>query len=474
MTLSAQGFVRARLSEIKADYDQRFKDALGAVNTNADSVTGQIIGIFSAALDDVNETLQNVYDSMYPNTAEGAALDGAVSFVGLERIGAAPTVVTAMAYGTESTLIPTGSLARTLANAQFITTADTLISRANAGDVDIIVNTVANSTVYQIIAGGVSVSYTSDSNATESEILNGLKNLFSSDYSAVVSGSKLTLRKSDLASSFTLTLSSNLTIDKLGSPVSFTSVDLGAIDCSANTLTRIDTSLSGWTGLNNLVDGATGRDVETDTALRVRHRTSVRVAGAATLQAIKARILNDVASVTACQIFENRTHIVDGFGLPAHSFECIVSGGTNSAVAEKIYEVKPAGIETYGAISQTILDENGDGQLIRFSRPVTKYAWIKITVTSLNAEQILTTNAANVIKDAVVALGNAGEIGADIMLQKFYAAIFGSVQGVATATIEGAITTLSGDTPSYLSNYVGVGRTDLPVFDVSRVTVLGI
>jgi len=45
MSLTEQGFDRPRLNEIKADYDQRFTDALGPINTSPDAVAGQIIGI---------------------------------------------------------------------------------------------------------------------------------------------------------------------------------------------------------------------------------------------------------------------------------------------------------------------------------------------------------------------------------------------------------------------------------------------
>lgn len=94
MALSSTGFSRARLADIKADYDARFTEALGPVNTEPDAVVGQLIGIFAAALDDVNEALQDTYDAMYPYSAEGTSLDGAVSFVGLERLAASATTVT--------------------------------------------------------------------------------------------------------------------------------------------------------------------------------------------------------------------------------------------------------------------------------------------------------------------------------------------------------------------------------------------
>ena len=43
MSLTEAGFERPRLLEIKSEYDALFASVLGPVNTNADSVVGQII-----------------------------------------------------------------------------------------------------------------------------------------------------------------------------------------------------------------------------------------------------------------------------------------------------------------------------------------------------------------------------------------------------------------------------------------------
>ena len=356
MTVTAEGFERPRLPEIKADYDQRFTDALGPVNTAPDAVVGQIIGIFSEALDNAYEALQDTYDSMYPPTAEGTSLDGAVSLVGLTRLGATPTVVIGVTYGAESTLIPAGAIARSIDNRQYATTADAVISRAAAVDVEITVDTVTNSATYQVIAGGVSVVYTSDASATGEEIATGLAALFDPlVFTATASGSAVSLRSLDGVTDFALTVDSKLSITRLGTPVVFTGVELGAYALPANSLTSIDSSVLGWDEINNLVAGDIGRFVETDEALRVRHAESVRATGSATVKAIRARLVAEVDAIEYAAIYENRSGEPDAFGLPSHSFEAVVAGGTNQAVANKLFEIKPAGIETYGAISVQVV-----------------------------------------------------------------------------------------------------------------------
>ncbi len=219
MSLTATGFTRQRLAEIKADYDQRFIDALGPVNTAPDSVTGQMIGIFSAALDDAYEMMQDLYDAMYPSTAEGVSLDGAVSFVGLQRLKATATKATVMLYGSDSTLVPGGAVIRSLDNRQFATTSDTVISRSNAGDATIAIDTVTVGGVYQVIAAGVSHTYTAVSGDEASDIVDGLVAEFdAATFLAVNSDGKLRLRAADQESSFPLSFSASMSLDTLGCP----------------------------------------------------------------------------------------------------------------------------------------------------------------------------------------------------------------------------------------------------------------
>ena len=475
MSLTQTGFERPRLLEIKSEYDALFASVLGPVNTNADSVTGQIIGIFSAALDDAYEVLQHTYDSMYPYSAEGTSLDGAVSFVGLERLAAAPTTVIAMCYGAESTLIPAGAIARSADNRQYASDADVVISRSAAGDVVITPTTVTSLATYQVIAGGVSVVYTSDANATASEICAGLAALFdANNFTAAASDGTLRLRGADGYSAFTLTVDSKMSITTLGTPVSFTAAELGAYALPIGALNTIDTTVYGWDLVGNLVDGAIGRFTESDEELRVRHAESVRATGAATVKAIRARMLAEVQSIAYCAVYENRTNAIDEYNLPPHSVEVVVSGGTDQDVASKLYEVKPAGIETYGNTDIVVYDDNGDGQIVNFSRPTDKLAWIRVSVNVLNSEEVLTSDVVQAIKTAVMEYSATINIGEDIITQRFYGPIYTATSGIGSITVDAAITNTIGGTPSYSTNNVSLGRAELAMFDESRVSVVGV
>ena len=473
MSLTENGFERPRLPEIKTTYGGLFTDALGPLNTNPDAVIGQIIGIFSAALDDANEALQDVYDSMYPATATGTSLDGAVSYVGLSRLPATETIVTAAAYGTEGTVIPAGSAART-STMLYISTADVVISRASALDVEIEVGTLTNSASYQIVAGGVSVTYVSDASATATEILNGLAALFPDQFIASVANDVLRLRSTDGVTPFALTVDAKLTITRRSSPIVFRAETTGADVVPVGALTAIESAISGWDELYNLAAGDTGRDVESDVDLRARHAEAINSVGSATVEAIRSRVLSNVDGVTSCRIYENRTSLpVDG--IPAHAFESIIQGGNSQDIAEELWLRKPAGIETHGNVSVDITDSNGDLQAVKFSRPITVYGWARVTVNALNAEESLPDTAATGIKQAVLDYASANfGIGDDIITQRFYGAIYTAVSGIGQITVETDVTALDTDSPTYSTANITISRVELPVFAIDRVTVVGL
>ncbi len=475
MSLTNSGYIRPRLNEIKAEYDQKFTDAFGSINTNADSVIGEIIAIFSAALDEIYELAEDTYNSMYPFSAEGTSLDGAVALVGLTRLGATPTRSIAACYGAESTLIPAGSFVRSQDGRIYTSLSDSIISRARALDVLVKPLVIANNTAYQIILNGVGYTYTSDASATAQEIVSGLKALINPVlYVATDANAILGITSINKTDEYTLTVGSNLEIDKLSSPVLFEAIDLGAYVLPVGALSIIDTPVVGWDSIKNLAPGVTGRFVETDEELRIRHANNIQVTGAATVKAIRARILAEVDSVSYVAVYENRSDTTDIFGLPPHSFETVVIGGLDFDIASKIFEVKPAGIETYGNTSVTVKDENGDGQIMRFSRSQTRYAWVRVTVTQLYPEEALSTQIVTAITNAVIAYGNDLNIGEDIITQRIFGYIFDATTGLGAMTIEAALTNAPGDTPSYSTANIPIGRATIADFSATRIVVIGV
>lgn len=131
--------------------------------------------------------------------------------------------------------------------------------------------------------------------------------------------------------------------------VDFEAQEAGATQAPASTLTVIETPVTGWSAASNSSGDATvGRATETDTELRIRREASLQILGGATIDAIRARLINEVDGVSDALVFENDTGNVDAQGRPSKSIHCVVVGGSNTDVANKIWDVKGGGIFTFG------------------------------------------------------------------------------------------------------------------------------
>lgn len=132
--LTAEGFNRKRLADIKAEKEAAFKLVFGNnINLNPQSNFGQIIGIESESEALVWELAELVYNAFYPSTAQGAQLSNLVTLNGIERRAATSSTVVLTLTGTEGTIIPAGSLVAIPNNTeQFRTDLDATIASGTA------------------------------------------------------------------------------------------------------------------------------------------------------------------------------------------------------------------------------------------------------------------------------------------------------------------------------------------------------
>lgn len=104
---------------------------------------------------------------------------------------------------------------------------------------------------------------------------------------------------------FSSLVGSNLLIVYRSSPFIFLSENFGPIPAPANSLTQIVSPIAGWDTINNSIAGVLGRFIETDAELRIRRANSIKLAGNATVEAIRAHLLQLVPGVTSAVVFEN-------------------------------------------------------------------------------------------------------------------------------------------------------------------------
>ena len=136
--------------------------------------------------------------------------------------------------------------------------------------------------------------------------------------------------------------------------------------------------LSGVVGLNS-ERNVLALDRETDRELRERYYRSLSTGGAATLDSIRAAVL-DVPGVRTVRVFHNPTMSTDSDGRPPKSVEVVVLGGATDDVARAIHESIAAGIESVGDVEVVVEDAGGEPQLIRFNRAEVVDIFVSVTV----------------------------------------------------------------------------------------------
>lgn len=476
--LTNAGFRRKRLDEIKTEIEDEIVTLLGPMNLSADSIMGQIIGVFSKVISDTWQVAEDVYYSQYPATAEGTSLDNAVDLIAIVRLPATHTSVTVLAAGNEAVAIPVGSIVKVSETGElFENSVAGVITQTNALKAVFSVSNVTADVDYTVTLNGTSytihsgLSPDTDGGDIASDLVDEINTNTDGITATDLTGGFFELTANDDITPFNTYPGSRLSITSRSSPVVFEAQNTGPVLALAGTVDVITTPISGWSGVSNLIDGVTGRNMETDEELRLRRLRSLRILGAASVPAMEARIRQDVDNVTDAYVFENPLPTTDGSGRPPHSFEAVVMGGDDQEIAKKIWEIKAAGIQTYGNVTETITDSNGFEQEIKFSRPEPVYVWIKVEITLID-EVTMPDSVLDDIKEAILTKGLDFGIGDDVIYQQFYAPIF----AIASAYIESvAITTATsataeGPAGSYTAANVAISEVEIASFGLERIT----
>lgn len=438
--LTEQGFVLKRLQDILNEQRQKavelFQDLVqpgDSVDTSDSSALGRIIALDAAGDSDLWEVAQMVYSAFDPNSATGLALDNIVAYGGISRFGQSFSTAVAVFSGDNGTLIPSGNTVRaSISGNQFTTVGSVALNPSAASSVTITVGTVANNTAYAITyststSTSNTATYTSDSSATNLEILNGLKSVIDSAHpllSASVVGTTIVINKVDLFQTSNFSTSGNLNITKVKKIGNLQSSVVGVIEQEANTIDTIVTPVLGWDSVTNPLAASPGSLREADEELRIRFRNTKLERSSNILDSLYSALLN-VDGVTEVAIYENDTDVTDSNGVLPHSFLPVVLGGSSQLIAEAIWKNKPLGILSQGNTEVDITDSQGFVHTIGFERPnpVTVYVTINL---SLNPEDpnIFPGDGVDQIKQAIInyAATNFG-VGDDVIFSRLYTPI---------------------------------------------------
>lgn len=444
--VDSTGFVQKTLTQIIADLQSGYRTVYGAtVNIASRSRIGQRIALFAGALAEVWELGETLYNALDPDSATGLALDFVLKLNGLTRKPASSSTVTLTLTGTPTTLVATGKRAAVPATAaKFALNASATIASVSAW---------APSTVTSV----------------GQRVTNG-GNVYQA---TAVTGDAKTAASGGPAGTGAGITDNHVTWMFLGAgtgavDAAATATTTGAVQGFAGTITTIDTPVSGWAGVTNVLDASAGQDAETDPAARRRRELSFAGQALSPLEAVRTAVLA-VPGVTSCTIFENYSDITNADGVPPKSFETLVVGGADAAIQQAIYSKRPGGIQAYGTTSGTVFDSAGNPHTIAFSRPTQVNIYVAI-VGLVYDPATYPVNGNVQVQDSVPTRQNQQPVGKDVVASNIAAGIFQDVAGVIDVP-----TVYIGTAPSPASSTtVPITSRQEAVFDSSRVTVTSV
>lgn len=437
--LSDTGFTVKRLNdiitELKVNAESGFASLVepgDIVNTSDTSVLGRFIKLIAAPLADLWEAGQDVYSAFDITQATGNSLENLTLLGGVPRKSATASTVNLVCYGDYGTVIPSDSNVRSSSTGKaFSTTAGITLDESLCVAIQIAPTSVANSTAYSftyqisgINASPVTVSITSDSSATESEIVNAIIALVNASHSTYITATlvdgEALIQEVNQGYTCTFDVNTDFTISKVKKGVDAECTENGPIAQVADSIQSIQSPVIGWDTVTNPSAAVEGTNLETDTELRSRYYTAKFQDSVNTYEAIYAALVK-LDGVEQVIIYENETDVaLISPPVPAHSFYPIVLGGNTQEIAQAIWDNKPAGILSYGNITEAVVDSQGVSHDVSFSRPTDLPIYVEVTVVT---DSSYPTNGDDQIKQAVVDYINGLNIGNDVIYSRLYTPI---------------------------------------------------
>lgn len=459
--ITATGFVKPTLAEIKSDWEALFRQAFGSsINLLPPSNMATIIGIAAGREAATWDGIEETYLSRARSTAQGVSLDNVGELTLDERIAAAPSkTFKQYFFGTPGTVIPTNFIATVSSNpsAEFSpTVAQTLGSGTN--EVQLITFSAtpdAGTWTITMPDGQVTAALAYNANAAAVQaairLLTGFDGVtVSGNYSigftvtyadgATVGSAGaqpwalLTPHSSVTHTSAAVVITASETTLGVGQAVAtMQALANGPTVADAKTLTTIQTPITGLTATKNLDDATVGRLVELDADYRLRQVDDLQQDSAATLEAIRIA-LKKVTDVTDAIVYENTAITTDGNGVPGKSIHAYVDGGVNQDIFNALWAAVGGGIQTYGSVTGTVVDSQGFNQTVSFDRPTDKPVYTIVTITKNSAYP---TNGDALVVNALLAYGATLAIGDDVLLYpKLLPAIVDNVPGIEDINIK--------------------------------------
>lgn len=482
--ITAAGFVRKPRAVIQTEVEVDMRVQFGAdVDLTPQSAHGALTTVYVDQLDERWQTQENNYFAQFPDTSEDVNLERVVSYGGLSRKPAVGAIVDLEIFGTAGTVVPLAFRGQTATGVVFETNqVATIAAIEGFQEIASTPITFSGSTVPAIASATYDLDVTIDGGGLNqltfvltptdtwdvilAAIETALQTATGSTETVAVLAGKIRITSATTGTSSVVLIAAGTAgsgggdlLAAIDAQVANMSVAIQtAVDGSAgradvgsqaiatgtsgnvgaNTITTIGTPTAGVTSVNNRAAATGGAAIETDVALRARFQ-SLGLLGGSSAESMQSQ-LNALDSVVIAQVYENNTNLVDGDGLPPHSIEAVVDGGTDAEIGDVLLNFKAAGIETFGANTTTIVDNQGISRTFKFSRPTNLVIWVDVDIVS-TAEW--SSSSVPVVKSKVAEVVGGtsggvtfpgGGIGADVLAWEIVANLEGII-GISEVSV---------------------------------------
>jgi len=433
--VTEKGFVIKRMDVITEEVNAALTEGFGidtALSEN--SFLEVLVTTFCGQIADLWETAQDSYYAKFPATAMGVNLDNAVQFGGIRRSPNKQTCYPLHCTGDDGTLVREMACVATDTKPEIklVAANDFYITREsfNIAKVKIAVSQIG---IYTITINGEQYSYSSKDGKEES-ILHGLAAAINNaEYEISRINNTIEIKDSVLTRNNVLMLSDNLTTESVTTIANFFTEDYGKITLPNGIVSKIVNNVVGFEEVTNLLEPTYGRVEETDIELRHSYLAKSALRSTTMVESIIAELLNSVPNVETVSGYENDTDVTDIRGLPPHSIEIVVEGGSNEKIAEVILKKKAGGIQTYGAVTVNVPGKYGESIPIHFNRPEFLYTWMKVNLYGNTAE--IPQNYAALTVASIIEDGENLVAGKHLLIQLLHEGIYSSVAGVTYVDI---------------------------------------
>jgi uncharacterized phage protein gp47/JayE len=469
------GFVVKPFEVILQEEQDDFRTAFGNdIDLSNTSIEGVYVKNQALKRTQLWEQLGKLYTIGDVDDSFGVYLDRLVNYVNVQRLPSSATQVYECLWAKEGTEIPSGHLLRLASGQTFRVIRAATVSRSMLLGFILSAKEAVIGHAYQIQINSTIITYTAIDGDEEGQIQNGIAVAIEAKFPGVFEmrnsndglavHSKIGLEAFSMASTDTL-----LEFPLIGFYTVYIATKTGAIIVSIGALNEIVTKVNGLDSAVNFSSGITGRAMESDTELRMGLGTRQKQATANEV-AIQNEILN-VSGVEYARVYSNRD-IIEVDGRPPKSYEAVVVGGDDQAIANLIFEKGPAGVQAFGNINKDVVDSEGFHWNIGFSRPKNRYIWVKADY-SLNSEEDPPLNVISSIQDNIITWSKTAlDVGVDLIYQKIFRPIY-DVRGISFAAIKVAVT--SDLTPPEDDDYHGenieISEVEIAVLDKTRIIV---